>query len=152
MLLHSFDIWEEGEGVGTWVMVFSYWSRVRMSPSVLLLIYIRRFRLCNTTSSVHNTSMVLFLFRELTSYFLSNFSRMKLCVGFCSSCNSKLFWLMLFEPLSIAFESLQVIWTNIVRGICDSLISSLLIYFAALPFMNIKLLTRKNISSMFTCA
>uniref|UniRef100_A0A453BIX0 Zinc finger C3HC4 RING-type domain-containing protein n=1 Tax=Aegilops tauschii subsp. strangulata TaxID=200361 RepID=A0A453BIX0_AEGTS len=93
-------------------MVFSYWSRVRMSPSVLLLICIRCFGLCNTTSSVHNKSMVLFLFRELTSYFLSNFSRMKLCVGFCSSCNSKLFWLMLFEPLSIAFESLQSIMVH----------------------------------------
>ncbi|XP_044965797.1 E3 ubiquitin protein ligase RIN2-like isoform X2 [Hordeum vulgare subsp. vulgare] len=37
---------------------------------------------------------------------------MKLCVGFCSSCNSKLFWLMLFEPLSIAFESLQSIMVH----------------------------------------
>ncbi|KAL6896770.1 hypothetical protein ACP4OV_007342 [Aristida adscensionis] len=34
---------------------------------------------------------------------------MRLCVGFCSSCNSKLFWLLLFEPLSIAFETLQYI-------------------------------------------
>ncbi|KQK16229.1 E3 ubiquitin protein ligase RIN2 [Brachypodium distachyon] len=37
---------------------------------------------------------------------------MKLCVGFCRSCNSKLFWLMLFEPLSIAFESLQSIMVH----------------------------------------
>ncbi|GJN07439.1 hypothetical protein PR202_ga25272 [Eleusine coracana subsp. coracana] len=34
---------------------------------------------------------------------------MRLCVGFCSSCNSKLFWLLFFEPLGIAFETLQVI-------------------------------------------
>ncbi|GJN32315.1 hypothetical protein PR202_gb20813 [Eleusine coracana subsp. coracana] len=32
---------------------------------------------------------------------------MRLCVGFCSSCNSKLFWLLFFEPLGIAFETLQ---------------------------------------------
>jgi hypothetical protein len=42
-------------------------------------------------------------------YFLTSFSRMRLCVGFCSSCNSKLFWLLFFEPLGIAFETLQVI-------------------------------------------
>ncbi|CAN6168099.1 unnamed protein product [Urochloa humidicola] len=34
---------------------------------------------------------------------------MKFCVGFCSSCNSKLFWLLFFEPLSIAFDTLQSI-------------------------------------------
>jgi hypothetical protein len=33
----------------------------------------------------------------------------KLCVGFCKSCNSQLFWLMFFEPLSIGFETLQVL-------------------------------------------
>ncbi|KAL5197084.1 hypothetical protein ABZP36_000596 [Zizania latifolia] len=37
----------------------------------------------------------------------------KLCVGFCKSCNSKLFWLLFFEPLSIAFETVQSI---IVHG------------------------------------
>ncbi|CAM0905876.1 unnamed protein product [Alopecurus aequalis] len=37
---------------------------------------------------------------------------MKLCAGFCRSCDSKLFWLMFFEPLSIAFESLQSIMVH----------------------------------------
>ncbi|KAJ1290924.1 hypothetical protein BS78_02G279500 [Paspalum vaginatum] len=37
---------------------------------------------------------------------------MKLCVGFCSSCNSKLFWLLFFEPLSIAFDTLQSIMVH----------------------------------------
>lgn len=40
---------------------------------------------------------------------MSIFSRIKLCVGFCKSCNSQLFWLMFFEPLSIGFETLQVL-------------------------------------------
>ncbi|TVU39167.1 hypothetical protein EJB05_12574 [Eragrostis curvula] len=44
--------------------------------------------------------------------FLTSFSRMRLCVGFCSSCNSKLFWLLFFEPLSIAFETLQSIMVH----------------------------------------
>uniref|UniRef100_A0A804QCG5 RING-type E3 ubiquitin transferase n=1 Tax=Zea mays TaxID=4577 RepID=A0A804QCG5_MAIZE len=37
---------------------------------------------------------------------------MWLSVGFCRSCNSKLFWLLFFEPLSIAFDTLQLfdIW------------------------------------------
>ncbi|KAG2636960.1 hypothetical protein PVAP13_2NG496800 [Panicum virgatum] len=37
---------------------------------------------------------------------------MKFCVGFCSSCNSKLFWLLFFEPLSIAFDTLQSIMVH----------------------------------------
>ncbi|KAG0544937.1 hypothetical protein BDA96_02G319100 [Sorghum bicolor] len=37
---------------------------------------------------------------------------MWLCVGFCSSCNSKLFWLLFFEPLSIAFDTLQSIMVH----------------------------------------
>ncbi|KAL6639327.1 hypothetical protein ACP70R_023057 [Stipagrostis hirtigluma subsp. patula] len=37
---------------------------------------------------------------------------MRLCVGFCSSCNSKLVWLLFFEPLSIAFETLQSIMVH----------------------------------------
>uniref|UniRef100_A0A0E0I0V0 E3 ubiquitin-protein ligase synoviolin-like TPR repeats domain-containing protein n=1 Tax=Oryza nivara TaxID=4536 RepID=A0A0E0I0V0_ORYNI len=36
----------------------------------------------------------------------------KLCVGFCKSCNSQLFWLMFFEPLSIGFETLQSIMVH----------------------------------------
>ena len=43
------------------------------------------------------------------------FSRMWLCVGFCSSCNSKLFWLLFFEPLSIAFDTLQVIESGLFK-------------------------------------
>ncbi|XP_062189038.1 E3 ubiquitin protein ligase RIN2-like [Phragmites australis] len=37
---------------------------------------------------------------------------MRFCVGFCSSCNSKLFCLLFFEPLSIAFETLQSIMVH----------------------------------------
>ncbi|KAG8100050.1 hypothetical protein GUJ93_ZPchr0013g33988 [Zizania palustris] len=37
---------------------------------------------------------------------------MKLCVGFCKSCTSKLFWLLFFEPLSIAFETVQSIMVH----------------------------------------
>ncbi|KAL5198914.1 hypothetical protein ABZP36_002426 [Zizania latifolia] len=36
----------------------------------------------------------------------------RLCVGFCKSCNSKLFWLLFFEPLSIAFETVQSIMVH----------------------------------------
>uniref|UniRef100_A0A0D9WYV1 E3 ubiquitin-protein ligase synoviolin-like TPR repeats domain-containing protein n=1 Tax=Leersia perrieri TaxID=77586 RepID=A0A0D9WYV1_9ORYZ len=36
----------------------------------------------------------------------------KLCVGFCKSCNSKIFWLLFFEPLSIGFETLQSIMVH----------------------------------------
>uniref|UniRef100_A0A0E0LKP8 CUE domain-containing protein n=1 Tax=Oryza punctata TaxID=4537 RepID=A0A0E0LKP8_ORYPU len=36
----------------------------------------------------------------------------KLCVGFCKSCNSQLFWLLFFEPLSIGFETLQSIMVH----------------------------------------
>jgi hypothetical protein len=43
------------------------------------------------------------------------FSRMWLSVGFCRSCNSKLFWLLFFEPLSIAFDTLQVIKSGLIE-------------------------------------
>ena len=60
----------------------------------------------------------------LTKFFLFNglihalfiLSRMKFCVGFCSSCNSKLFWLLFFEPLSIAFDTLQVIQSGLLEN------------------------------------
>jgi len=47
---------------------------------------------------------------------------MKFCVGFCSSCNSKLFWLLFFEPLSIAFDTLQVIQSGLLENSLLSLI------------------------------
>jgi hypothetical protein len=52
-------------------------------------------------------SMFVLLKRSHQCFIIS--STMWLCVGFCSSYNSKLFWLLFFEPLSIAFDMLQVI-------------------------------------------
>nr|CAB3457953.1 unnamed protein product [Digitaria exilis] len=45
------------------------------------------------------------------------FSSMKFCVGFCSSCDSKLFWLLFFEPLSIAFDTLQALIASFLKRI-----------------------------------
>ncbi|XP_062187100.1 E3 ubiquitin protein ligase RIN2-like isoform X2 [Phragmites australis] len=52
------------------------------------------------------------VYSALLLVLLADLLWLRLCVGFCSSCNSKLFLLLFFEPLSIAFETLQSIMVH----------------------------------------
>lgn len=93
------------------IILWSTWLVLLCSLKMFQSLARERLECLNASPSA-TPSKYLRVYSALLLVLSTDLLWMKLCVGFCSSCNSKLFWLMLFEPLSIAFESLQSIMVH----------------------------------------
>ncbi|PAN13947.1 hypothetical protein PAHAL_2G374100 [Panicum hallii] len=93
------------------IILWSTWLVILCSLKMFQLLARERLEQLNASPSA-TPSKYFRVYSALLLVLSADLLWMKFCVGFCSSCNSKLFWLLFFEPLSIAFDTLQSIMVH----------------------------------------
>lgn len=93
------------------IMLWSTWLVILCSLKMFQSLARERLEQLNASPSA-TPSKYFRVYSALLLVLSADLLWMWLCVGFCSSCNSKLFWLLFFEPLSIAFDTLQSIMVH----------------------------------------
>ncbi|KAF8700809.1 hypothetical protein HU200_034169 [Digitaria exilis] len=93
------------------IILWSAWLVILCSLKMFQSLARERLEQLNASPSA-TPSKYFRVYSALLLVFSADIVWMKFCVGFCSSCDSKLFWLLFFEPLSIAFDTLQSIMVH----------------------------------------
>nr|ACG41964.1 protein binding protein [Zea mays] len=93
------------------IILWSTWLVILCSLKMFQSLARERLEKLNASPSV-TPSKYFRVYSALLLVLSADLLWMWLCAGFCSFCNSKLFWLLFFEPLSIAFDTLQSIMVH----------------------------------------